>query len=291
MKQLFFLLFTFSVCSIAQAQKAVVIPFQKKGEVIRAIIDDDPCYRMIETKIKELALTEGDLQLIDYKALVTKIGKDKLRDIRERGDLIKLLIQESDPDIYIIADVESFKRKHSRTGKMEHSLVLNLTAHQTHTGRTVAAASLDSGWWIPDNCADLMHQIFLSRDENGNRKINTFIEQLLVNPQSTVSIHFSLSKSAEYSYMDKLSNDVRLAREIEGFIKKVSPDKEVRSDGSGSTFIKFNEVLLPTGKEKMNANDLMYNLLDHLEQFTFKEGEELKFEVDLVGNTITFTLQ
>ena len=278
----------------ADTGTVVIIPFYKQGENKTAIIEEDPCYRKVETKIKAMALQEADLQVIDYLALVRKIGKDQMRNMLTETDIIKKLVQEADPDIYIIADIEKYKGRSTSNGKTEYAIRVNLTAHQSNTGRTVAAILLDSGRRYYQDCHSLMEKAFMNKDDTDARKIELFIQQLIINPVSTVSIEFNIAKGSDSKYTSKLSNSQLLVMEIKNWVKKNSANN--KSDPQiSSTYISFREILMPQKEGAGGAytpSDYALDFLIHLSSLSYHEtSETLEWEFDVSGNIITYTLQ
>ncbi|MEO0585336.1 MAG: hypothetical protein AAF135_24190 [Bacteroidota bacterium] len=86
------------------AQSVIIIPFYKTGENKRLIIEDEYCFRVIETRIQQAFLQQGDFELIDYLAAIRRI--ENFTDlIRSQKDPITLIIQRTEPDYYIVADI------------------------------------------------------------------------------------------------------------------------------------------------------------------------------------------
>ncbi len=270
------------------SQTTIVIPFYKQGENKVAIIEEDPCYRKVETSIKGLALKEADFQLIDYLAIVRKIGKDRIRPYPP-GDIIKLIVEEADPDIYIVADIENYRGRSSMNGKTEYAIRINLTSHQPNTGRTCAATILDSGRRYYSDCHSLIQKAFLNKDETDARKIEVFLQQLVtcMDKSKSVSIKFFVAESSGSKYTDKLTNGELLVREIINWVKKNSKNHKAKSSFS-PTIIDFREILVPNGQ---STADYALDLYSYLTGLPFGTGENLEFEFDVSGNTITFTLQ
>jgi hypothetical protein len=276
----------------AFSQTTIIIPFYKQGENKVKIIEDDPCYRKVETKIKEAALKEYNLQFIDYLALVRKIGRDQIRNIGSETDLIKKLIQESDPDIYVVADIENYSGRSSSSGKTEYAFRINMTAYQSNTGRTMAATILDSGRRYYEDCQGLIDKAFLNKDETDARKIEIFLQQLTTGVVPSLSIEFILASNSDSKYTAKLSNGKILAMEISQWIKENSANRKADPAGIGSNYISYREILIPKKENaEYTVQEYGFELLLYLSELSFADTEEnLNFDFDISGNTITFKL-
>lgn len=276
------------------AQATIIIPFYKQGENKQFIIEEDPCYRKVETKIKEAALKEVDLQLIDYLALVRKIGKDQIRNIGSETDLIKKLVQESDPDIYVVADIEQYSGQPSGSGKTEYAFRINLTAHQSNTGRTVAATILDSGFRYYEDCQSLIEKAFTETDEKNLRKIEVFLQMLTTKVIPTLSIEFIVESGSDSKYTRKISNGKLLTQEIVQWIRENSDNKKA-SAKTNTVYISFREVLMPK-REDLNyeytVSDYALDFYSYLTELSFSGSDKnLEFDFDVAGNVITFKLK
>lgn len=295
MKKQSLILFLFCFSFQLIAQDAVIIPFFKSEDSgnKRRVIEDDPCFRSIETMIKEVAFREYDYSFVDYIPLIDKIGRTRLRNITEETDFIKLIHQEAGTQIYVIADIIRWSGRNSRTKKQVHALRINLTAFQGSTARNVAAVNINSGDKYYDDCQKLMQQAYFSKDETGSRKLEVFLSQLVSNPQKTLSINFTVKKGAEATYDTKLSNGKRLKRAITTWIKSNSLEQSARPTSEGSNSIFYREILMPEKGAAYTAYDYKNDLFDFLDTLSFDESEglELSFLDDISGNTITFTLE
>ena len=271
----------------AFSQTTIIIPFYKQGENKIPIIENDPCYRKVETKIKEEGLKEADFQFIDYFALVEKIGRDKIRDIGTETDIIKLLVQEAAPDIYIKVDIENYT---FTSRKKEYALRINLNAYQSNSARTCAATILDSGRRYYSDCQSLADKAFMNRDETGARKIEVFFQQLVscMDKPKSVSINFNVTADSAAEFKDKLTNGELLVWEILDWVKKNTKNHKAKSNHS-SKIIVIREALLPDNYD--TASDYTRDLYSFLTGLAFSDtGESLQFEFDVAGNSITFTL-
>jgi len=301
MKKIFFGLLPFLVFSCLfsgnttlKAQSVIVIPFFKEGENKRLIIEEDACYRHAERLIKEEYLIQERFQLIDYLTIVRKMKRDGLLMPPSTTGVVEKMIQQADPDIYILADISNFKE-----GK-EHAIRIGLSAHWTNTGKTLSATSLDSGRRYYDDCYLLTQKAMQNRNRADVPKMEVFIQMMKemmpgdeVQPVQPISILFT-NKSEDYNYMNKLNNGKRLYKVIQNWIKAHTVNK--KSGGSSSPdLIKFDELLIPVRIEdgdEVSPMDFGSDLLDYLEEFTF-EDEDItpSFDFNVIGKTINYTLE
>jgi hypothetical protein len=274
---------------------AIIIPFYKQGENKISIIEEDPCFRKVETKLIEAGLKKFDFQFIDYLALVRKIGRDQLRNLDSESDLIKKLIQESDPDIYVVADIENYSGRSSNSGITEYAYRINMSAYQSNTGRVIAATILDSGRRYYDDCQGLIDKAFQNKDGNDTKKIEIFLQQLTFCKVSSLSIEFILDSNSGFKYTDKLNNGKILAIEINNWIKENSANKKANPDGISSNYISYREILIPKKENsdfEYTVQEYGFDLLLHLNELSFPDKEgDWDFDFDLSGNTITFKLK
>ncbi|MEN0046330.1 MAG: DUF6175 family protein [Bacteroidota bacterium] len=269
-----------SISLIATAQTAIIIPFYKQGESRQLIIEEDPCFRYLETKIKKEFLN-NDIELLDYLAAVRKAQSNAIFKSGSQEDRQTILLDQSNPDIYIIADMEL-----QESG--EYSWIfINLTAYRTCTSRTVGALTLDSGRCRGYTCQDLIDKSLVGGFEEEN-KIQQFSNQLDSALKDTsigipINIQFSLSEEALYHYMSKTTSGQLLVQEIKNYIKKHSMDGKSQASMS-KKMISFPEVLIPaldsTTKAPLSPDDFALQFYLFLDELVSADDPNISFDFD-----------
>lgn len=277
---------------VQAAETVMIIPFYKEGENRRIIIESDPCYRTLETKIKEVFLKTEGYGLIDYLAAVKKAKIDKM--YTESTDLKTLLLQQENPDVYIIADME----------KMHHNgyegLYINLTAYVTSTSRTIGAVSLDSGFRKYNDCQSLIGKACMETDANGLSKLEVLVQQIKDGiDRSTkgipIFLQFSLAEECMYDFYSEVANDDSVL--IEHILKYVEENTVdgLASPSAGDKMLKFSEVLIPSRLADGKPNTAMKFALDfrrYLSKLSPADEPQNKFSFkpDVRRNNVYFTL-
>lgn len=289
------LLFLFSLMSITiTAQSVIIIPFYKKGENRRNIIEEDPCYRFLETKIKNVFLQKEGYGVIDYLATVKKYELDKLYGKGSQSDLKTALLRAANPDVYIIADIEAGSNGSS------HWMYINLTAHFTSTGRTIGAVTIDSGYRSYSNCQDLIGKGLIETDASGLPVAQVLLQQIKTALEGSVngipmSIQFTVDEGSMYHYMTKLSDDELLVQKIKNFVKEKSMDQKSNAN-IRKTIIDFKEVIIPARhpdtKDAYTPSDFALDLYSFLTALSTEEypDETLGFDMDIAGSTLYFKM-
>lgn len=294
----------------ANTQSVMLIPF---GEDKQLIIKDDPCYRLIQTKIQKLFLQEANYALIDYWRVLQNIGDIDLRRNSTKADLITILVQSASPDIYIVADIKN-DTKIATQGKREHALTINLTAHWTHDGKFLGGDVLFSGWRFygySDDCYFIIEKAFQNKNDEGHKKSIVFAKEVVNRFPSekpskeseefpshyhSIKIEFFLDQNATYHYFSKMSTEEILVKTITKWIKNKTVDKQASSN-SVKEYLIYHEIHIPMNnpetQEPYSPSEFAQDLYIFLSELSPKDNPEslLEFNPESKGNHLVFTLQ
>ncbi|MEM9889138.1 MAG: DUF6175 family protein [Bacteroidota bacterium] len=283
-----------SISLIATAQTAIIIPFYKKqGESRQLIIENDPCFRKLETKIKEKFL-QNDIQLLDYLAAVRKAQSNAAFKSGSQEDRQTILLNQSNPDIYIVADME-------RQSSGGYSWIfINLTAYRTSTSRTIGALPLDCGRYRGYTCQDLIDKCLVVGFDQVD-KIQEFVDQFKsalkdVSEGIPVNIQFSLSEESLYNYMSKTSSGKLLFQEIKNYLKEHTVDGRSQSNTS-TKMVSFPEILVPAldpaSKNPLSPDDFALQFYLFLDELVPEDDLESTFDFNFTieRSNIYFEMQ
>ena len=276
------------------AQTVMVIPFQKKGEDKRLIMEENTlCYRFLETSLKREFLAKS-LMLIDYRLTLDRLDKTIVLSKRSQRDVVTLLVQKADPDIYITADIERIQQSHRGSGRVEHKMVVNLTAHQTSDASTIAADIFDSGWRYYDECNALTTKLMMDKGLGEEPKMGEFIEQLLSGREDrTTTVEFFVDKASKYNYFTPLSDGSVLLQRIMQWLKEHSLDENLNSNISDS-YLVFRSLRLTLNENsgQVSVGEIAAEFHRYLKSLSV--GDEAKSPINLKvatpGDNIIFTL-
>jgi hypothetical protein len=286
------LLFSLENNAVLQAQSVMLIPFSKRGESKRLISDNDPCYRIIETKIFEAFSEKANYRIYNSRAAADKIENlDDIINTISQVDLIALLLQNADPDIYLVVDFE-LSKSNRNTG--EYKIVINLTAHRTADGLNQAAKLLDSGWRYSTDCVGLTTQAFFNKNLSGEAyQIDLFVDELLKQiqvPAQPVNIEFYLSPGAHYNYFSPTANSQPIAQAINSWISDHLVDQTANNSISDS-YLNFPSVVLDLNGQEKTPAGVAFALNTFLGSLTPKGADtNFSFTFSLSGQSIIFHL-
>lgn len=262
--------------------KIMVIPYTKEGEDIRTILEQDVIRRIAITKIKEGFDGRG-FTTVDFTAKL-KVAKDNNVFITEsQTDIKAQIIQMSGADVYVQAEVSSFK---TETGS---SVILVLTAYEASTGNSLSNKVGESGKFYTDDFGKLATKAVESCVEDFLNVMEIKFTDIVSNGKSVI-IDISFDANSTYKMSSEIGADkLPLSDQIEMWMEKNAFKNNYHIQGTTALKMIFDDVRISL-KDPANGNNYNPNKFA-LEIFKFLKGIGLQPTKDIKGSTIFITIK
>ncbi len=298
MRKMFFigLLLSTSICSKAQnaatnsggqvqtvQPKIMVIPYTKKDEDIRTILEKDVNKRIAITKIKEAFDSRG-FTTVDFVSKLKAALDNNVFHSDNQTDIKSQIVQMSGADIFVQAEV-IFKQ--STSG---NSVDIILTGNEASTGNSLANKYGLSGLFYTDDIGKLASKAVENIATDFLNVLQTKFTDIVNNGKSVI-IDIRFAQGSKYNMSsDKVgTSGLPLSDQIEEWMGKNAFKNNYHIQGTTDLNMIFDDVKIPLRDQSTGTN---YNPNKFaLELFKFFRSLNLEVKKDIKGNTIYFTIK
>lgn len=262
--------------------KIMVVPYTKKGEDIRTLLEEDVNKRIVITKIKE-AFDSRDFTTVDFTAKLKASGDNAIFTTDNESDLKSLIIQMSGADVYVEAEVNVLI---SSSG---NSVKIIITGYETSTGNSLANKVGESGKFYTDDIGKLAAKAIESCvDDFLNVMQNKFTD--VVNNGKSIIVNFGFAENSDYNMSSSIGNQgLQLSDELELWMEQNSFKNNYHIQGTTDKQMIFDDIRIPL-KDPVTGNNYNPNKFA-LEIFKFMRGLGLNITRDIKGSTLFITIQ
>lgn len=237
--------------------KIMVIPFTKKGEDIRTVLENDPIKRSAIAKIKNGFDNRG-FTTIDFFAKLKEAEDDNQFSSGAQADAKSILIQFSGADIYVEVDISYVNH-----GRGNSATVL-LSAYDAATASSYSSINCDSQEHYDTDNTTLVNaalsvaQAGVNNDEslhynsaNALPCMEDFLNILqkklaeIAEKGRPVKVNFVLASDATMNFDFKLKSGALLKDAIDDWLQDNSVKENVHLQGSTATALFYDDVRLP----------------------------------------------
>lgn len=295
MKQLHKLLLAMLCCLTAgylQAQKGgdiitvqpkiMVIPYTKKGEDIRTILEDDVNKRIALTKIKE-AFDNRGFTTVDFTARLKAMTRSASLSDDSQTDIKTLIIQQSAADIYVEAEIDA------RFSSSGNEAKIIITAYDAGTGNSLANKVGESGRFLVSDV-----NVLVSRAVE--RCIEDFLNVMyakfteIANNGRSMYLEVNISKNSEYTMSSEVgAQGALLSDEVEEWVAKNAYKNQYTSPNLTEYKLIFDDVRIPL-KDPDTGNSYNPNKFG-LAMLQFFRSLGLKVKRTIDRNKLFITIQ
>ncbi|WNJ17553.1 DUF6175 family protein [Pontibacter sp. G13] len=280
----------------------MVIPYVKKGEDIRRILEDDICRRVAIAKVKEGFDLRG-FTTVDFMARLRAAEIDDAFTGADLNDLKSILVEASNADIYV--EVEAFMQ----TSEQGNSARLVLNAYDAFTSRSLATKT-NSSMVSRASDSTLLVENALSRrvkDPNTGRYIQYELVQDMLNIMQEkftdmvengrpVKVMFTLKEDAAFDFDSETMNGELFSDEIDFWMEDHAYKANYSDPRISGNRVTIEEVRIPLKTEKgrnYRPSRFAREIYKFIKSVQLEDlmGDEIQIDRDIRGGTLYFSLQ
>lgn len=261
--------------------KIMVIPFAKKGESLRTVLESDGLQRVAATKAKEGFDSRG-INTIDLRAKLKQVSNTEVLAEDANNDLKSQLISLSGADIYV--EVEATKKAHYKG----NTATVILTAYDAFTGQSFSNKVATSPSFRTENYGKLVEKAIVSIIEDFINTIQEKFDDVVANGRSLV-VDISISETADYDFDLELNDGSFLSEAVEDWIEENAYKNYYHIQGTTGHKMIFDDVKVPLTDPKNGKPFRINRFANKIKRF-FKK---LDIEADrtVQGGNIVIVLQ
>jgi hypothetical protein len=262
--------------------KIMVIPYTKKGEDIRTILEDDVNKRIALTKIKE-AFDNRGFTTVDFAARLKAMTRSAALSDDSQTDIKTLIIQQSAADIYVEAEVDA------RFSSSGNEAKIIITAYDAGTGNSLANKVGESGRFLISDVSLLASKAVDRCIEDFLNVMQAKFTEIASNGRS-IYLEVNISKDSEYTMSSEVgARGMLLSDEVEEWVAANAYKNLYTSPSQTEYKLIFDDVRIPL-KDPDTGNNYNPNKLGlSMAQFFRSLGVRVKRTVD--RNKLFFTIQ
>lgn len=260
----------------------MVIPYTKKGEDIRTILEEDVSRRIAITKIKE-AFDQRGFSTIDFVAKLKAAEELNIFTSDNQTDIKTQIITFSGADIYVESEVYVLKEESGTSVK------LILTGFLTSTASSLSNKVGESRKFYTDDVGKLASQAIEQIDEDF---LNTMQEKFteIVKNGVPILVDFSIAEDSEYLMSTEVGEDeLPLSDVIEMWMEENAYKNYYHIQGTTDLRMLFDMVRIPL-KDPKTGNNYNTNKFA-LKIYKFMKSEGISCSKSIKGNTIYITIK
>lgn len=262
--------------------KIMVVPFTKKGEDIRTILEQDVNRRIAITKIKESFDTRG-FTTVDFTARLKAANDNSIFTSDNQTDIKSQIIQMSGADIYVQAEVNI------QTGQSGNSVTLILTGYEASTGNSLSNKVGESGRFYTEDFGKLASKAVENIAEDFLNIMQTKFTDIVNNGKSLM-IDLSFDTNSEYTMSSEIGSDgLLLSDHIEMWMEQNAFKNNYHIQATTDLKMIFDDVRIPL-KDQATGNNYNPNKFA-LEINKFFKGIGLQISREIKGSTIYITIK
>ena len=261
--------------------KIMVIPFAKKGESLRTVLESDGVQRVAAAKTKEGFDSRG-INTIDLRAKLKQVSNTEVLAEDANNDLKSQLISLSGADIYV--EVEAEKKPHYKG----NSATVIMTAYDAFTGQSFSNKVATSPSFRTENYGKLVEKAIESIIEDFINTIQVKFDDIVENGRSLV-VDISISETADYDFDLELDDGSFLSEAVEDWIEENAYKNYYHIQGTTGYKMIFDDVKVPLTNPKNGKPFRINRFANRIKRF-FKK---LDIEADrtVQGGNIVIVLQ
>ena len=262
--------------------KIMVIPYIKKGEDLRTVLESDVNKRVAITKIKE-AFDGRGFTTVDFVAKLKAANDNNIFTSDNQTDIKSQIIQMSGADVYVEAEVDVQKTSSGT------SVRLILTGYEASTGNSLSNKVGESGKFYTDDIGKLASKAVESCVVDFlNVMQNKFTD--IVNNGKSVIVDISFDAGSPHKMSSEVGTDkLPLSDQIEMWMEKHAYKNNYHIQGTSDVKMIFDDVRIPL-KDPKSGNNYNPNKFA-LEIFQFLKSIGLQPAKDIKSNTIFITIK
>jgi len=262
--------------------KIIVIPYVKKGEDIRTLLENDPSKRSIITEI-EKNFSDRGFKVSYFSQTLKKIEDNKLLRGNNQTDFKSEIVNYSGADVYVEVDIEIIK---STSG---NAVQLNLKAEETSTG---GGLSTEMGRSRQSYTED--YSLLASAALEEQNCLTKFLDKMqisfteIVKNGKSISIDFSLNPSSKINFTTEIKGTV-LSYLIEDWMAANSYKNAFNLRASTDLIMIFDEIKIPLKDQSTGRNYSITNFTRILEDYLKSIGVNISKTVK--GNQLLISIK
>ena len=276
--------------------RIMVMPYAKKDQDVRTVLEDDINFRVAISKVKEGFDNRG-FTTIDFVGRLKAGEVDDIFTSDSPSDVKTALIEASGADIYV--EVEA----HTESSASGNSARIILQAFDAFTGQSLSNKTGISHFMRHDQYDILVEQALNRKD--GDTKIS-MVEDFLNSMQSkfddivengrTVKVIFKLDGNAWFDFDYETTTGDYLSDAVYDWIHENAYKNNYVQTGASQLSVTFDQVRIPL-RDKRGRNFTPYrfarDIRSGLRGITLEEDPDSEISVsrDVRGGTIYITLQ
>ncbi len=262
--------------------KIMVIPFVKKGQDLRQVLESDFNLRVAMTQIRD-GFDYAGYPTIDFRARVKQLSNDRAMELENQSSLKQEIIEQSGAEIYV--EVES---KVVRTTK-GNSVTVIVTAFDAFSGESLVNQVANSQKFYTQNYEKLTQKAveYVLPDLLNNTHYK-FVEML--EKGRNLFLNFGLAESATVDFdTDIDGSGVFLSEKIEQWLAEQAFRHQYHIQGVTATKIIIDEFRIPI-RDKNTGEEVRPTRIA-IEILKFLRGLGLEATRDVQGNKLFFSVQ
>lgn len=262
--------------------KIMVIPYIKKGEDLRFVLEEDVNRRIASTKIKEAFDSRG-FTTVDFIAKLKAAKDNNIFVSDNQTDIKSQIIQMSGADIYVQAEVNVQK------GQSGTSVTLILTGYEASTGNSLSNKVGESGKFYTDDIGKLSSKAVENIAEDFLNVMQVKFTNIVNNGKS-ITVDFSFDPDSQYNMSSEIGPDeLPLSDQLELWMEENAFKNNYHIQGTVNLKMIFDDVRIPlkdleTGKN-YNPNKFALEIYKYLKKLGLNPNKDIK------GNTIFITIE
>lgn len=216
----------------------MVIPFTKKGEDIRTVIEADVNKRIAMTKVKE-GFDQRGFNTIDFRAKLKQAASTQAMEMDNQTSLKQQIIEMSGADIYVEVEVSVLKTSSGT------SVTLILTGYDAYSAQSLSNKIGESGKFYTDDVGKLASKAVEKCIEPFLNTMNEKFTNIVENGR-TVIVNISFDQGSEASMDDEVGEDeLPLSDALEVWFEENSYKNYYHIQGTTSTKMILDDVRIP----------------------------------------------
>ncbi|MDR0567176.1 MAG: DUF6175 family protein [Prevotellaceae bacterium] len=218
--------------------KIMVIPYTKKGEDIRTILEDDVNKRIALAKIKEAFDSRG-FTTVDFTARIKAMARSASLSDDSKTDIKTLIIQQSAADIYVEAEIDA------RFSSAGNSAKIIMTAYDAGTGSSLSNKVGESGRFLVDDVSVLVGKAADRCMEDFLNVMQAKFTEIADNGKS-IYLEVNISENSAYTMSSEVgAHNMPLSDEVEEWVAKNAYKNQYTSPNLSEYKLIFDDIRIP----------------------------------------------
>jgi len=270
-----------SETSVSKIQPTImVIPFAKKGQSIRTVLENNELARVATTKVKEGFDTRG-VNTIDLRAKLKQVNNTNVINDGAAQDMKSQVIQLSGADIYVEVEANA---NYASSG---NSVTVIMTAYDAFSGESLANKVSNSPSFYTKNFEKLTSKAVDKDIEEFLNVIQSKFDVIVEEGRSVV-FDISIEDLADYDFDREMEGDLFLSEVIEEWIAENAYKGYYHIQGTSEYKMIFDIVKVPLVDER-GSPFRMSKLANNFKRFLKKQG--IACDRTVQGGNLVFVLK